>query len=153
MYRRLFLALSLALVLAGQPTLAAAQTQSNHMSYEATDPATGWQAVMELRFLPERAVVAVLFQPTGGYRVFLGGTYRGGLNIQFAGLKEVSDPLRFLIELDPNEPRDQRTRRLVSEGRFLPTECQIGFYPDPSNYNFSCSNGQGSTSGRLRQLP
>jgi hypothetical protein len=151
MHRRLLFALSIALALASQPTLAAAQ--SNHVSYEATDPATGWRAVMELRFLPERVVVAVLFQPTGGYRVFLGGTYRGGLNIQFAGLKEVSDPLRFLIELDPNEPRDQRTRRLVSEGRFLPTECQIGFYPDPSKYNFSCSNGQGTTGGRLRQLP
>lgn len=145
MYRHSFLALSLALVLAGQPTSAAAQ--SNHVSYEATDPATGWRGVLELRFLPQSVVVGVLFQPNGGYRVFLGDIFRGGLRIPYVNLTEVSDPLGFLIELDPAEPREERLLRLAREGRFLDTSCQIVLQ------EFTCSNGQGTSSGRLRQLP
>lgn len=150
--RLLLFALVLAFALVGQPAAAAEPQSPLNGLFLASDPATGWQAVMDLRFLPDGVVIAILLQPTGGYRAFLGGIDRGGLNIRYATLREIADPLRFLIELDPAEPKQDRSARLFREGRVLDTSCQFYLFTGPDQYDFTCSNRQGSSSGRLTRI-
>lgn len=137
------------LLLSSAPVLSAQPTDGLYrMMTGGPQPA----AVVDLKFLPsvnqEAKVLATLLNPAGGYRVFLGTVERGGLNILYASIRTVDQPLPFLLAFDPGRPfRDYQS--------FLEREtCQFFLFTGPAYYDFNCSDGSTIlSSGRLERLP
>jgi hypothetical protein len=111
-------------------------------------------AVVDLKIFssPIQGVLATVYNPQGGYRLFYGYVARGGLNFIYASIREVTQPIAFLQALDPT------TGPVPAYNRFLGREtCQFYLYTGPAYYDFTCSTYDPIhpmvSQGRLERLP